>query len=88
MKRGRKIGYGDVAAAAARLTLPDPKSLPLKDPKHFVILGKSQRGVDTGAILDGQPLFGIDTVIEDMKYAVYVKSPVPVLTRLLPLTLR
>jgi isoquinoline 1-oxidoreductase beta subunit len=74
---GRKIGYGAVAADAARLALPDPKALPLKDPKHFVILGKSHRGVDTAAILDGQPLFGIDTVVPDMKYAVYVKSPVP-----------
>jgi isoquinoline 1-oxidoreductase beta subunit len=74
---GRKIGYGEVAADAARLVLPDPKDLPLKDPKQFVILGKSHRGVDTAAILDGQPLFGIDTVIPEMKYAVYVKSPVP-----------
>jgi isoquinoline 1-oxidoreductase subunit beta len=74
---GRKIGYGEVAADAARLALPDPKSLPLKDPKQFVILGKSHRGVDTAAILDGQPLFGIDTVVPGMKYAVYVKSPVP-----------
>jgi isoquinoline 1-oxidoreductase beta subunit len=74
---GRKLGYGDVAADAARLALPDPKSLPLKDPKQFVILGKSHRGVDTAAILDGEPLFGIDTVIPGMKYAVYVKSPVP-----------
>jgi isoquinoline 1-oxidoreductase beta subunit len=74
---GRTVGYGDVAADAARITLPDPESLVLKDPKQFVILGKSQRGVDTTAILDGQPLFGIDTVIPGMKYAVYVKSPVP-----------
>jgi isoquinoline 1-oxidoreductase subunit beta len=74
---GRKIGYGEIAADAARLVLPDPKSLALKDPKQFVILGKSHRGVDTAAILDGQPLFGIDTVVPGMKYAVYVKSPVP-----------
>ncbi len=74
---GRKVGYGAIAADAARLELPDPKGLSLKDPKQFVILGKSHRGVDTAAILDGQPLFGIDTAIPGMKYAVYVKSPVP-----------
>lgn len=74
---GRKIGYGEVAADAARLAPPDPMSLLLKDPKQFVILGKSQRGVDTAAILDGRPLFGIDTVVPGMKYAVFVKSPVP-----------
>lgn len=74
---GRKFGYGELAAEAARLALPDAKSLALKDPKQFVLLGKSQRGVDTAAILAGQPLFGIDTVVPGMKYAVYVKSPVP-----------
>jgi isoquinoline 1-oxidoreductase beta subunit len=74
---GRRVGYGDIAAGAALLPLPDPKSLKLKDPKHFAILGKSHRGVDTAPLLDGQPLFGIDTVVPGMKYAVYVKSPVP-----------
>ena len=74
---GRKLGYGELAADAAQLALPDPKSLALKDPGQFVILGKSQPSVDTAAILDGRPLFGIDTVVPGMKYAVYVKSPVP-----------
>ena len=73
---GRKIGYGEIAADAARLALPDPSTLTLKNPAEFVILGKSHRGVDTPAILDGQPVFGIDTVVAGMKYAVYVKSPV------------
>ena len=74
---GRALGYGELAASAALLPLPDPKTLKLKDPGDFTILGKSQRGVDTAAILDGQPLFGIDTDVPGMKYAVYVKSPVP-----------
>ncbi len=74
---GRKLGYGELAAEAARLPLPDPKTLTLKAPATFTILGKSHRSVDTSAILDGRPLYGIDTVVPGMKYAVYVKSPVP-----------
>ncbi len=73
---GRRLAYGALVADAARLTPPDPKTLTLKALKDFRILGKSQIGVDTAAILDGQPIFGIDMVLPGMKYAVYVKSPV------------
>ncbi len=73
---GRKLSYGELVADAARLTPPDPKSLTLKPIKAFQVLGKSHIGVDTTAILDGQPIFGIDMVLPGMKYAVLVKSPV------------
>ncbi|HEX7607223.1 MAG TPA: molybdopterin cofactor-binding domain-containing protein, partial [Usitatibacter sp.] len=36
----RSIRYGEVAAAAAKLTPPDPKSIKLKDPKDWKIAGK------------------------------------------------
>lgn len=74
---GRRTGYGALAAEAAKRPLPDPKTLRLKDPKDFVLLGRSHRGVDTQAILDGKPLFGIDVDLPGLKHAVYVKSPVP-----------
>ncbi len=73
---GRSLAYGDLAAEAARLPLPDPKTLKLKDPKDFTILGRSHIGVDTPAILAGEPIFGIDMVLPGMRHAVYVKSPV------------
>src|SRR5438270_2023143 len=37
---GRKTTYGTVAAAAAKLDAPDPKSIKLKDPKDWKIAGK------------------------------------------------
>jgi isoquinoline 1-oxidoreductase beta subunit len=73
---GRKLAYGELTVDASCLTPPDPKTLKLKDPKDYRIIGKSHLGVDTRAILDGEPLFGIDTTLPGMKYAVYVKSPV------------
>jgi isoquinoline 1-oxidoreductase beta subunit len=73
---GRTLGYGALAAKAAALPAPDLKSVPLKDPKDFRIIGKSQRGVDSPLVVTGRPLFGIDVQVPGMRYAVFVKSPV------------
>jgi isoquinoline 1-oxidoreductase subunit beta len=74
---GRRLGYGELAAAAAKLPPPDPAKLVLKSPKDFVLLGRDQVGVDTPAVVRGEPIFGIDTEVPGLEYAVYVKSPVP-----------
>ncbi|MFK7733261.1 MAG: molybdopterin cofactor-binding domain-containing protein [Pseudomonadales bacterium] len=74
-KSGKTISYGDVAALAADLTLPDPKDLSLKTPDQYRLMGKRITGVDNHAIVTGQALFGIDTVVPDMLFATYVKCP-------------
>jgi isoquinoline 1-oxidoreductase subunit beta len=73
---GRTLGYGALAAKAAALPVPDLKSVALKDPKDFRIIGKSQRGVDSPLVVTGKPLFGIDVQVPGMRHAVFVKSPV------------
>jgi isoquinoline 1-oxidoreductase beta subunit len=72
---GRRISYGDLAAAAAILPVPNPASVPLKDPKNFRIIGKATSQVDQPAIVTGRPLFGIDVRLPGMLYAVYQKAP-------------
>jgi isoquinoline 1-oxidoreductase beta subunit len=72
----RSIGYGQLAAKAATMPAPALTAVVLKDPKSFTIVGKSKVGVDVHAIVTGKPLFGIDTNLPGMKFAVYEKCPV------------
>ncbi len=72
---GAKLSYGELATAAAKLPVPDAKSVTLKERSEFKLLGKFVAGVDNRDLVTGQPLFGIDQNLPGMRYAVYVKCP-------------
>ena len=72
---GQKASYLELAAEAATVPVPSAASIKLKDAKDFRILGKRVTGVDNEALMRGEPLFGIDQTVPDMKYAVYQKCP-------------
>lgn len=66
--------YGELAAAAARLPLPE--DAPLKPPADFRIIGTSRSDVDLPDILTGKPLFSLDLKLPGMLVAVVRRSPV------------
>ena len=71
----RSLGYGQLVAKAATLSVPRAKSVVLKDPKDYKLLGRRIGGVDNAAIVSGQALFGIDVKLPGMLYAVFDKCP-------------
>ncbi|MGA8011541.1 MAG: molybdopterin cofactor-binding domain-containing protein [Candidatus Acidiferrales bacterium] len=72
----RSASYGELAAKAATLTPPDPKTLKMKDPKDYRIIGHNTANPDIHKIITGKPVFGIDFTTPDMLFANYVKCPV------------
>ena len=75
-KSGKKRSYGSLALACATITPPDPKTVTLKDPKAYRIVGKATPQYDTAKIVTGAPLFGIDVKRPGMLYATYQKAGV------------
>ena len=73
---GRMLTYGALAAKAAKLRVPDLDRVKLKAPKTYRIIGHSTPDVDSAQLVKGAPLFGIDTVVPGMLYAVFQKCPV------------
>jgi isoquinoline 1-oxidoreductase beta subunit len=73
---GRKLRYGALADAAAKLPLPDVKTIVLKQPKDFRLVGKVTRRLDTQEKLNGSAEYGIDVQLPGMKIAALAISPV------------
>ncbi len=73
---GRSRRYESLLELAATLPVPDVSELKLKSrPEEFELLGTFVPGVDNPKIITGQALFGCDTRLEGMRYAIYEKCP-------------
>jgi isoquinoline 1-oxidoreductase beta subunit len=70
----RRLAYGDLAEAAAKLE--PPKEPPLKQKNDFRLLGKKQPRLDTPSKVDGSAVFGLDFRVPGMLYAAVARCPV------------
>ena len=72
---GKSATYGELAAEAAKLPLPEKPAL--KSPTNFMVIGKeSMRRLDTPAKVSGTAVFGIDVKIPGMAIASLAQCPV------------
>src|SRR5579862_1115137 len=72
----RSATYGELSTKAASLPVPDPKTLKLKDPNDYRIIGKNAANPDIKKIVTGKPIFGIDFTTPGMLDANFEKCPV------------
>ncbi len=70
---GRRLGYGRLVDAAAKL--PVPEKVALKEPADFKLIGTPHRRLDTAGKVNGSAKFGIDTRLPGMKFGVLAASP-------------
>jgi CO/xanthine dehydrogenase Mo-binding subunit len=74
VKSGRRLAYGALVDAAARM--PVPRDVALKEPRDFKLIGTPHRRLDIAGKVDGSARFGIDTRLPGMRFALVAASPV------------
>lgn len=72
----QRLRYGALADAAGVLKAPDPKSLTLKDPKDWTLIGQRTPRLDTPEKITGRAQFGMDVQFEGLKTALVARAPV------------
>lgn len=70
----REARYGSLVARAATMTVP--REVAFKDPSRYRLIGTRIGGIDNHKIVTGQPLYGIDVRLPNMKFAAILKCPV------------
>jgi isoquinoline 1-oxidoreductase beta subunit len=70
----KRARYGELAEAAAKL--PVPKTVPLKDPKDWKLIGKPTKRLDTPEKVTGRAKFGMDVQFPGLLTAVVARPPV------------
>jgi len=70
---GRSLGYGELAADAA--LLPVPENPQPKEPSRFRLIGTPVPNVDASEIVTGQIGFGFDVRVPGMLFAAIARAP-------------
>jgi isoquinoline 1-oxidoreductase beta subunit len=73
---GRKLGYGELAAAAGKLEVPKKEEIKLKTRSEWRYIGKGAASYDLKDMCTGKAAYGQDTRMEGMLYASVARPPV------------
>jgi len=71
---GRRLRYGELAAAAAKLA--PPQDVRLRDPADWKIAGKPLHRLDIPDKVRGKPVFAVDVTLPGMLHASIAQCPV------------
>ncbi|MBZ5641260.1 MAG: molybdopterin-dependent oxidoreductase [Acidobacteriia bacterium] len=73
---GRKLGYGELAAAASKLPVPKPEDLKFKPKSAWRYIGKGSPSYDLPQVVTGKAVYGMDARMDGMVYASIERPPV------------
>ncbi len=73
---GRRLGYGDLARAAAALEIPEVETITLKPAFEQRLVGQPLPIVDLDDMVTGRASFGLDVRLPGMKVALIARPPV------------
>ncbi|NBK38740.1 xanthine dehydrogenase family protein molybdopterin-binding subunit [Pseudomonas soli] len=72
---GRALGYGELAAKAMDLPVPDPASVKLRAPSQFRWIGKPVQRLDAYDKSTGKAVYSIDVKVDGMLHAAVQHAP-------------
>jgi len=75
-KSGKKLPFGELAEAAAKLPVPDPQTVKLKAIKDYKLVGKDVPLLGQEAIVRGEALYAQDVQLPGMLIASIERPPV------------
>ncbi len=70
-----RLTYGELAAAASQLPIPNLETVPLKNPDEFHIVGTAVPKPDVPLKVGGRAIYGMDVKVPGMLYAVVARCP-------------
>ena len=73
--KGRRATYGELVESARRIPLPDAKTVKLKEPGQYTLIGRDTPHLDLPDKCTGAARFGLDVRLPGMVYAVIARCP-------------
>ncbi len=73
---GRRLGYGELSAAAAKLPVPKVQDLKFKPKSAWRYIGKGAPSYDLAEVVTGKAVYGMDARMDGMVYAAIQRPPV------------